>query len=284
MGIKEIKDQPATYSKSLKKWNKVISVHSIYKKSISFHVERFEEWQGGRCNNNEPITFDIHLEVKGDRIDVVIPFNEKFRTHKSASFSFMGSQIMEDRVQYINAPGASSDPTKPIVLQIFVKSGKIDYIRFAMSFPDRIVELYGYQIESSTSHPEDFSPADSNSVQSSDYKLTFLSSMINVAACDGEIVDEEMRIIKTFIEREGLSETDFIRVVTSPYSVPQKVPQSPALRAQHIRDIVTLAMADGHFHPKEYVLCQQIAIGLGFRPEVIDVIRLDLNNHIGAYI
>lgn len=268
----------------LKKWAKAISVQSIYKKSISFHVERFEEWQGGRCINNGSVNFDIHLVAKGDRIDVDIPNNEKFRIHKFASFPFMGSQVMEDRVQYVEAPGTSSDPTKPIVLHIFVKSGKIDYIRFAMSFPDRIVELYGYQVESSISRPEDISFVDTNSVQSEGYKLTFLSSLVNVAACDGDIVNEEMKTIMAFIQRENLSESDFVRVVTAPNSIPKEIPQSPALRSQHLRDIVTLAMVDGHFHPKEYALCQKIAVGLGFRPEVIDVIRQELNSQIGPNI
>lgn len=121
-------------------------------------------------------------------------------------------------------------------------------------------------------------------MQSEGYKLTFLSSLVNVAACDGDIADEEMKIIMAFIQRENLSESDFVRVVTAPNSIPKDIPQSPALRSQHLRDIVTLAMVDGHFHPKEYALCQQIAVGLGFRPEVIDVIRQELNCQIGSNI
>ena len=37
-----------------------------------------------------------------------------------------------------------------------VKNGAIDYICFAMSFPDRLIELYGYQIISDTSNPDNF--------------------------------------------------------------------------------------------------------------------------------
>lgn len=54
------------------------------------------------------------------------------------------------------------------------------------------------------------------------------------------------------------------------------------LRAEHLRDVVTLSLADGHFHPKEYALCKQIALGLGFRPDVIDIIRQELNNQMGG--
>lgn len=271
-------------SASLQKWTKPVSVQTVYKKSVSFHVERFEEWQGGRCINKGPLNFDLHLIASNDRISLNVPENDRFRTHHHASFPFLGSQMMEDRVQYVDAPGTSTDSTKPIVLHIFVKNNKIDYIRLAMSFPDRIVEFYGYQVVSSASNPKDFDDTLSATSQSDAYKLTFLSSLVNVAACDGEIADVEMQTLMAFLQREGMKQSDLMRVITNPTSIPHIIPQSPAIRAQHIRDVVTLAMVDGRFHPKEYELCKQIAIGLGFRPEVVDVIRQELNNQIGSNI
>lgn len=62
-----------------------------------------------------------------------------------AVFGFIGSAILSDRIQYINAPGASEDSTMPLILHVFVRNLRIDCIRFAMSFPDRVVEFYGYQ-------------------------------------------------------------------------------------------------------------------------------------------
>jgi len=278
--------RPAVTPKSapLQKWTKSVSVKTVYKKSISFHVERYKEWQGSRCINKGPLNFDLHLIASNDRISLDVPENDKFRTHHHAAFPFIGSQIMEDRVQYVDAPGATTDSTKPIVLHIFVKNNRIDYIRLAMSFPDRIVEFYGYQVESSTSNPKDFEDNQSATSQSDDYKLTFLSSLVNLATCDGEIADVEMQTLMAFLQREGLKQSDLMRVITNPASIPHVIPQSPAIRAQHIRDVVTLAMVDGHFHTKEYELCKQIAVGLGFRPEVVDVIRQELNNQIGANI
>lgn len=204
--------------------------------------------------------------------------------HDTVSFDYVGSDILRDRIQYVNAPGASEDPTRPIILHIFVKNGKIDCIRFAMSFPDRIIEFYGYQIESDTSKESSISEPTVTKKFSEDYKLTFLSSLLNVAACDGEIADAEMQTIMAYIQREGLSEADLVRVITNPASIPNSIPNEANLRAQHLRDVVTLSMVDGHFHPKEYALCKQIAIGLGFRPDVIDIIRQELNDQIGADI
>lgn len=268
----------------LKKWDKPISLDSLFKKSISFHVERFEEWQAGQCINKGLLDFDIHLIAKSDQISVDIPQATKFNLTEHASFNFNESQVLDDRIQYCNAPFSSTDPTRPILLHIFVKNEKIEYIRFAMSFPDRIVEFYGTQIISETSNPKNFNVVTCKASDSDDYKLTFLSSLINVASCDGEIAETEMETIMTYLQREGLSHADFINVATNPSSVPHIVPQDPNLRIQHIRDVVILSMVDGTFDPREYSLCKQIAVGLGFKPEIVDKIRQELNIQIGRNI
>lgn len=134
--------------KESKVWTKPVSLESLFKKSISFHVERYEQWQQGQCTGRGPLDFDLHLLAGTSSISVTIPHASKFRMHDDVTFNYLGSTILPDRIQYINAPGMATDPTMPIILQIFVKNAKIDYIRFAMSFPDRIIEFYGYQIES----------------------------------------------------------------------------------------------------------------------------------------
>lgn len=267
-----------------KKWEKPVSFESLFKKSMSFHVERYEQWQQGKCTESGRISFDIHLVAGSTKISVKIPHASKFNMHEKVSFDYIGSDVLGDRIQYVNSSGASEDPSRPIILHIFVKEERIDYIRFAMSYPDRIVEIYGYQIESDISHPSDFSSDTTKSGKGNNYKLTFLSSLLNVAACDGEIVDAEMRTIMAYLQREGLSEDDLMRVISNPKSVSQSVPNDENLRLQHLRDVVTLAMVDGTFTPTEYTLCKQIAVGIGFRPEIIDVIRQELNNEIGANI
>lgn len=266
-------------------WTKSISLDSIFKKSISFHAERYEIWQGGQCINKGAVNFDVHGIVSASNISFEIPNAEKFSMHKNVSFPFAGASILHDRVQYVNAPQASQDPACPIVFHIFVKDGKIDYIRFAMSFPDRIVEFYGYQIESATSRLTDFTEATSKDTKSNEsYKLTFLSNLINIAACDGEVSEVEMQVIVAFAQREGIPEQDLVRVIMNPKSVPNEVPQDAGLRAQHLRDIVTLAMVDGHFSPREYQLCRATAQGIGFRPEVVDIIRKEINDQIKVSI
>lgn len=148
--------QTTTKNEIKGRWTEKISLETIFRKSVSFHVERFEEWQAGQCINADNIDFDIHLIANDDKITVNIPNSTRFRMHKTVDFNFAVSDVLSDRIQYINNPDQSTDPTLPIILHIFVKNGAIDYIRFAMSFPDRLIELYGYQIISDTSNPDNF--------------------------------------------------------------------------------------------------------------------------------
>lgn len=260
-----------------------VSLSSLYKQGFSYHVERYEEWQAGSLISSGQIVFDLHIIKSTDALYVEIPHAEKFRMRKSASFSLFSSNMLSDRLQY-TSPNIDFEATQPIILHVFVKGSKIDCVRFAMTNPDRIVEFYGYQIESAISQASDSNKNTYKGSEHDDYKLTFLSSLVNVAACDGEIVEEEMRLIVACMHRDGLSEKDLSQVVSNPKSIKNAVPNDANLRAQHLRDVVALAMVDGSFSPEEYSLCKRIAIGIGFKPEVIDVIRKELNDKIGANI
>lgn len=266
------------------KWTKHISLNSIYRKSISFHVIRFEEWQAGHCIDQGSLTFDLHLIANQNKIYGTIPYNDRFRIHNHIEFPFDGSHILSDRIQYVNAPGNSTDPTRPIVLHIFVKDNKINCIRIAMSFPDRIIEFYGHQIISDYSKPDRKNDETNNTQSDKQRKLTFLSSLLNIASCDGDITEVEMSIITAWMQREELNEDDLKKVIFEPQSISSKAYLDINLRIQHLRDAVMLAMSDGRMNPKEYELCKYIARGFGLKPEIIDVIREEINKKIGTNI
>lgn len=269
----------------VKIWTKPVSHDILFKRSISFHVNRYEQWQQGKCTDSGKLSFDIHLIAEKSKISVEIPEAQTFKMPRQVSFAYTGASVLRDRIQYLNSPDVSEDPTYPLFLHIFVKNKKLDCIRFAMSFPpDRIIEFYGYQIESKYSMQNDFDNPSSFSRVDEDYKLTFLSTLFNVAACDGIIAEEEMQMIVSYMKREGLVEADLLRVMTNPESVPHSIPSEPQLRLQHIRDVVALSMVDSDFNPREYALCKRIAIGLGASPEIIDVIRQEINDQIGTTI
>ena len=134
-------------SSDLKKYDKAVSLSSLFKKNFSFHVGRYEEWQHGECIAAEEISFDIHFKTDNNKIYTNIPFATKFNMKESVSFDFLHSTVLNDRIQYVNVLNNFQDPMMPIVFHIFIRDLKIDYIRFAMSFPDRLIEFYGYQIE-----------------------------------------------------------------------------------------------------------------------------------------
>lgn len=264
--------------------NSPVSLESLFKKSFSFHVERYEMWQMGRCISSDSLSFNLHFVADSTKLFVEIPNSSRFNMHDSASFFYAESIVLRDRIQYVNAPGASKDSARPIILHIFVKERRIDYVRFAMSFPDRIVEFYGFEIVSASSTPVDNNSELLNIGQSKNYKLSCLASLFHVAICDGNLSRVEVDALTTFIQREGLSDDDLMSVIDNPRSFPFINPNDVGLQARHLEDAVTIAMVDGEFTPEEYALCQQIAIKLGLKPEYVDLIRRGLNEKIGADI
>ena len=62
--------------------------------------------------------------------------------------------ILQDRIQYIHNT-SDYNPIVPIVCNLFYKGGTMEYVRFAMTNPDRLVEFYGTLIklgQQSTGH------------------------------------------------------------------------------------------------------------------------------------
>lgn len=117
----------------------------LFKKSFCFLAERFEEWSGGRMISSGQVDFTLNFIANQDSIRVRIPNGKSFRMHEDVAFSFLGSRILSDRLQYVNSNGDMKDPTCPFVLHVFSSDdGKEDCVRFAMTGPDRLIEFYGY--------------------------------------------------------------------------------------------------------------------------------------------
>lgn len=246
---------------------------TIFKKDVSYKTNRYEEWQAGRCINQGEIKLIINSRMDGEKIIFSIAGTHQLYIPNEFDFNIFESCILNDgRIQYVKAHGSTINSQIPIVCHLFIEQSKIQYIRFAMTNPDRIIEFYGTHINNNQNDDE------------KDYKLTFLSSAINLASCDGDISEKEMELIYAIMQREGLNENDFEHVVLRSNTIKNKVPQDISWRAQHLRDIVALAMVDGIFHDSEYDLCKTIARGNGFDPSVIDLIRKENNEKMGTNI
>lgn len=121
-----------------------MSTSNYYKKNFKFSANRYEEWQGGRCISQGAISTEIIAEVNDDEIHFELDDIGNLRMLKSFSFEINGEGycVLPDRIQYIHST-SDFNPIVPIVCNIFFKCSTIDYVRFAMTNPDRIIEFYG---------------------------------------------------------------------------------------------------------------------------------------------
>ena len=67
----------------------------------------------------------------------------QLRILKSFEFETTGFCVLSDRVQYAYET-SDFNPIVPMICNIFYKGDNIEYVRFAMTNPDRLIEFYGY--------------------------------------------------------------------------------------------------------------------------------------------
>ena len=115
----------------------------VYKNNFIFVAKRYEEWQGGQCISQGPIDTRIVAEVNGDKIYFNLDEILQLRILKSFEFETTGFCVLSDRVQYAYET-SDFNPIVPMICNIFYKGDNIEYVRFAMTNPDRLIEFYGY--------------------------------------------------------------------------------------------------------------------------------------------
>lgn len=120
----------------------------FYKRNFRFHASRYEEWQGGSCISNGPISCEIVAEVSNEVINFRLMNMTGLRIKESFGFSIFGEEadILHDRIQYVHS-SSDFNPIVPFVCNLFIMNGTINCVRFAMTNPDRIIEFYGRVIE-----------------------------------------------------------------------------------------------------------------------------------------
>ena len=121
---------------------------ALYRNNFVFVSDRYEEWQGGRCISSGDLDVTITAEVNGDEIHFELSNVGSLRILKSFDFEILDyhGSVLPDRVQYLHGT-QDFNPVLPIVCNIFYQDDDIDYVRFAMTNPDRIIEFYGYMDE-----------------------------------------------------------------------------------------------------------------------------------------
>lgn len=120
----------------------------FYKKSFRFLSNRYEEWQGGQCISEGLMNVEIIAQVEGNTIYFELKNKSDLNIRSSFEFQILNEDycILPDRIQYINDTSIQTRDN-PIVCNIFYDSNTINYVRFAMTNPDRLLEFYGKVLE-----------------------------------------------------------------------------------------------------------------------------------------
>ena len=120
----------------------------FYKKNFIFQAVRYEEWQRGRCISHGPISTKIIAEVVYNNIHFELDDIGDIRMLTSFDFEILdeGYSILPDRIQYVHGTN-DFNPVVPMICQLFNDGFDMEYVRFAMTNPDRLVEFYGRLIK-----------------------------------------------------------------------------------------------------------------------------------------
>lgn len=124
-------------------------------KELCFHANRYEEWAEGKCLSQGPLDATIVAELSNNTLHCTVKGAESLRMYPDEIYTLAGeSGDLGDRIQYVS-PNINYDPLEPIVFQVFHAQRTINYLRFAMTAPDRIIEFYGELIAfDGTARPE----------------------------------------------------------------------------------------------------------------------------------
>lgn len=245
-------------------------MNKFYKKNFVYQAQRFEEWQSGRCISSGQIKTKIKTSVINDNVFVEL---QNCNLKIISKFGFVLSQILHDRIQYVNSTlNENINQDVPIVYQIFVKNGEIDYIRFAMANPDRLIEFYGTVVEMNSNLYNNTIRQNKSEVISKIKLLTALS------ASDGNISKEEFAIIMLIAIREGLTTDEVLNISKEPNNI--ILPSTHKEKIETLQDLVLVMLADGHIDKSEEIFCKKIALKLGFVPQIIDQMIVDKLNEM----
>lgn len=126
---------------------------SLFKQNFVFKASRYEEWQDQRCISQGPIDTKIIAKVDAQRIHFELIGADNLRIMKKFSFILDASCDMGYRLQYVT--NSDFNPIAPVVCHVFMKSQlNIDYVRFAMTNPNRLIEFYGVMTDYGESEEE----------------------------------------------------------------------------------------------------------------------------------
>ena len=97
--------------------------------------------------------------------------------------------------------------------------------------------------------------------------LGHFAAIVNIAAVDGAINEEEITLIKRFARKLDITNSEYEMVLKAPANYPIQPPTSAARRLERIYDLFKIVYIDHNIDEPELQLVNRYATGLGFSEE-----------------
>ncbi|MBW2960320.1 TerB family tellurite resistance protein [Mesonia aestuariivivens] len=94
--------------------------------------------------------------------------------------------------------------------------------------------------------------------------LGHFAAIVNLAAVDGEINDEEKVVLESLARKLDIHDSEVKEVMKSPEKFPITPPHTTEKRLERLYDLLTIIFADHDMDEQEEFLLKRYAVGLGF--------------------
>ena len=100
--------------------------------------------------------------------------------------------------------------------------------------------------------------------------LSHFASIVNLASVDGEINEQEEKLLQRFARKLDISESEYAKVLENPKSFPITGYNSVEKRLERLHDLFRIIFADHNIDDEEAELIKRYSIGLGFSSQASD--------------
>ena len=102
--------------------------------------------------------------------------------------------------------------------------------------------------------------------------LAHFASIATLAAVDGEINPQELKLLNSFAHKLNITEAEFKEVMKKSNKYPIDPQNNSELRLERLFDLFRIIFADNEVEEDEMILLKRYAIGLGYTNDKADKI------------
>jgi hypothetical protein len=107
-------------------------------------------------------------------------------------------------------------------------------------------------------------------LDSTQKRLYFFQNLLLVATADGQLADDEARLLLAVGEQLGLSSGDVAPLIDNLPLLTFVIPETGIERTFELQTLVLLMMEDGRIDEREYALCLEYATRIGYGRAFLD--------------